>query len=100
MIPSSVKIGGVVYNVYEAESVSDDENILLGEVDYHKATIYINEDNHPDMKEQTLLHEMIHVILRMMGKGDLNEDEYFVDALAYNLHQVLKENKIHFGEEE
>jgi Zn-dependent peptidase ImmA (M78 family) len=96
MIPDKVKIAGIDYKVEETEHRDAGEDALMGEINYFTATIYINESANPQIKEQTLVHEIVHGILVAMGRKDLNEDEYFVDGLAYNLHQVLKDNKLTF----
>jgi len=100
MIPKTIKIGGIQYTVNIAEHRNaDNGDILMGEVTYVDANIYLNEKLQSDVMEQTLIHEIVHVILRHMGRKDLNEDEYFVDALALNLYQVFKDNGWTFGKE-
>lgn len=98
MLPEKVKIGSVDYTVTEAAHRNAESNeTLCGEIDYFQAVIYINETGTKQTKEQTLLHEIVHGILITMGKGELNEDEAFVDGLSYNLHQLLTDNHLYFG---
>lgn len=100
-IPSKVKIGGITYSVVITENRNvENGDILMGEVTYTDAQIYLNEKCAQEPKEQTLLHEIFHVILRQMGRKDLNEDEYFVDGLSMNLYQVMKDNGWAFGGED
>lgn len=100
MIPKQIKIGGTTYEVKIAEQRTvKGNNVLMGEVDYCAGSIYINEKLKDDVMEQTLLHEMFHIILRVMGREKLNQDEYFVDALSLNLHQVFRDNGWTFSKE-
>jgi Zn-dependent peptidase ImmA (M78 family) len=98
MIPSKVKISGIDYEIAIAEKRSlDNGNILLGEISYHKATIYINQEQNEQMQQATLLHEIIHGILYHIG-SELNDDEKIVEGLASGLHQVFRDNNWKMGE--
>lgn len=43
-----------------------------------------------DQKEQTYIHELVHMILDHLGYSELSTNEEFVDRLAKCLHQALK----------
>jgi Zn-dependent peptidase ImmA (M78 family) len=65
--------------------------VLLGEITYAQATIYINEEQNDQLKEATLLHEIVHGILYHMG-SELNDNEKFVEGFSSGLHQVFRDN--------
>lgn len=99
MLPTKIKISGIDYEIAIAEHRNDKEgDILLGEIDYAGATIFINEDQSDQMKTATLIHEIVHGILYHMG-SKLNEDEYFVEGLASGLYQVIRDNDIKLSKE-
>lgn len=99
-IPSKVKIGGITFNTQIAESRAVENGFLFGEITYMDSKIYLNEKISPKVMQQTFLHEVIHGILRVMGRKDLNEDEYFVDGLSMNIYQVMIDNGWTFGGED
>ena len=61
----------------------------LGEIDVNSCEITVKEGNKQTMIV-TLLHEIIHGILYQAGYNSHNENE--IDALAYGLYSVLKNN--------
>jgi Zn-dependent peptidase ImmA (M78 family) len=101
MLPSKVKISGIDYDISIAENrkANDDGDILMGEIVYHQASIYINEDLNEQLKEATLLHEIVHGILYHMG-SEMNDNEKFVEGLSSGLHQVFRDNNWSLGGEE
>lgn len=99
-IPKKVKIGGVTYVVEFRKNDTDTMGVLnLGQLHYHHGKLSIDENMPKDIQEQVFLHEVTHGMLRMMGRKDLNEDEYFVDGLSYILHQIMRDNNWTFGKE-
>jgi hypothetical protein len=49
-----------------------------------------------EMKQQVLLHEIIHCVFQLLGMHDEHNDERLVQSLAGVLHQVLKDNPLLF----
>ena len=43
-----------------------------------------------DITEATFYHELVHAMLEMIGRDDLNQDEQFVDNMGNLLHQFDK----------
>lgn len=95
-LPERVKIAGVVYEVNIAENRSEKDGKLLGEIVYHEGTIYLNEDQRPDIMAATFLHEVVHGVLYHMG-SKLNDDEKFVEGFTSGLYQVFADNGWTFG---
>lgn len=44
-------------------------------------------------KEQTLIHESVHIILDELGYSDLSNDEKFVQSFSNALHQLINSAK-------
>lgn len=88
-IPSSVKIGGITYQVkiqnswFESDE-SDGETFWTQE---QGNTIYIREDLSQEAKEVTFLHECLHAINGVM-------DHEFLDSLSEQFYQLLKDNNL------
>lgn len=86
MIPEKVMICGIPHNV-ELCSDDFDMDIHLGQIDYVRANIKINKNATPEMQEQSLIHEMLHGMFVMIGRGDLSTDETLVQSLASAIYQ-------------
>lgn len=88
-----INILGITYNVQEVECVNrtDPE---LGEVNFLTNEIRIDKALPQDLKEQTLMHEILHAIFNLLGMYDLCEDESKVQSLVTALHQVFKTQPI------
>jgi len=62
----------------------------FGQADLQGCEILINQDIADDLKRDTLLHEVIHII---SGCNALGLEEEQVACLGNNLAQVLEDNK-------
>lgn len=94
-IVNEVKIGSMVYAVKKT-----DKTIVLngrewyGTIDYDMHEIDINTQIQDIQgQEQTLLHEIIHGIVkdRDISFGN-DEEESIIDKIACGLHQLIKDN--------
>lgn len=90
-LPKSVKIGGEVFEVIEAEASLDSR--ALGELDYKKARLVIDKDLNPAAKASVLLHEILEVI---NYKNQLNLEHRSIMTLEHDLYQVLHDNQLCF----
>ncbi len=95
MIPN-VKIGAVTYNIKELDDLHDVDGegrkvYFHGRIDYSEALVKIAEDQAHDVKVVTLWHELLHAILKNAGYDDHSETH--IDALAYGLIQVMRDNR-------
>lgn len=87
-----VEILGVNYEIKELEIVDENPNVL-GQIVYQKQEIQIKKSLLKDMKNSTIIHEIVHGILFHSGKQELNEKEDLVESLSSSIYQVLKSNK-------
>ena len=65
-----------------------------GQIDFVKCRIRIDSSMSHKMKEQTLMHEILHGILEGLGMEDLNSDERAVQSIASALHLTLTSQAI------
>lgn len=87
-----VEILGVNYEIKELDIVDENPNVL-GQIVYQKQEIQIKKSLLKDMKNSTIIHEIVHGILFHSGKQELNEKEDLVESISSSIYQVLKSNK-------
>lgn len=87
-----VEILGVNYEIKELEIIDENPNVL-GQIVYQKQEIQIKKSLLKDMKNSTIIHEIVHGILFHSGKQELNEKEDLVESLSSSIYQVIKSNK-------
>ena len=95
----SVKIGWKEYEIVEAEintAMIEDPKECYGEIDYNKCKIYLNANYDEKIKQETLLHEILHGITDMY---DLDMSENFVTRLSNALFTAIKDNNILINQE-
>lgn len=88
-IPSSVKIGGMVYEVRVTNDWPN-HDFDDGETFYDKKVgnvIFIREDLSQEAKEITFIHEILHCI-----NSTMNHE--FLDSFAEQLYQVFSDNNL------
>lgn len=89
-LPETIKINWRTYEIIEKDTCSGG-NYYLGSNDAHAGIIEIKKGQDGDSKRVTILHEVIHSILRYAG-NKLKKDENFIEMMANGIYQVLKEN--------
>jgi len=104
----NLKIGARIYSVEkwsgsEIESFTGrDSNEICGFTDYYQGKIIVNGDVSKDVREETLLHEIMHTLLDNSGISEigkqLKEDPQVAELVATitapRLHAMLKDNDI------
>ena len=84
-----VRICGIPYQIIEKECIESSSGRCLGLITYDEGTIEIRKGQQPDYYRQTLIHEMVHGMLVMIGRNELSEDETFVQSLALAISQTF-----------
>lgn len=87
-----VEILGVNYEIKELDIIDENPDVL-GQIIYQKQQIEIKKSLKKDMKNTTIIHEMIHGILFHSGKQELNKNEDLIESLSNSIYQILKSNK-------
>ena len=93
MADSTISILGIPYKVLEVECVNKGEP-RKGEIDFIKCEIRIDKDMPNNLKEQVLMHEIIHAICDLQGFFDIGENENVVQGLATALYHTFKSQVI------
>lgn len=93
-----VTICGIPHKVIFTDNHFDID-LHLGQINYDKAEIYINNDLTEELKQEALCHEILHGILMHLGYNDQNQDEQFVQAVANAISQTFIVNGIFESEE-
>lgn len=83
-----VKICGIPHKVIFTDNHFDID-LHLGQINYDKAEIYINNNMTEELKEEALCHEILHGILMHLGYNEQNQDEQFVQAVANAISQTF-----------
>jgi Zn-dependent peptidase ImmA (M78 family) len=100
-IPEKIRIGSSDYSV-----LLTDENLVCngqesyGWINYNYHLIKINKNIQDKQgQEKTLLHELIHGIVRERSLDVANSnEEIIVEEIAMGLHQVIRDNPNMFKE--
>lgn len=86
-----VNICGIPHKViYCKDEFNTDTH--YGQIDYGKAVIKISEDISKEQQDEALCHEILHGILVHIGKGELSQDEEFVNVLSNAIYQSFIPN--------
>lgn len=96
MIPQTIKVAGMEYYTSESFDLISQYG-LLGQINYHKGIIELEHNLSQSRKEQVYIHEVTHGIFREAGYEE--QDEEMIDRVSMVLYQVLKDNKLYFGED-
>ncbi len=83
----TVTICGIPHTIEEVPVIDEErEGIVQGEITYNEAKIRIKKDLPYEIKQEVLMHEVVHGILYHIGEAELCGDERFVQALANGIH--------------
>lgn len=85
-----VNICGIKYEIVECEDTFNTDTIHFGQIEFKDAIIKINKDMNPQIKNETLCHEITHGILVHIGRSDLSDDENLVQALGNAISQTFE----------
>lgn len=83
-----LNILGVLYEVKEVDVVNKTEP-RRGEINYLTNEIRIDKNMPKSLKEQVLMHEIMHAVFDLLGLHELGEDEEKVQSIATALHHVF-----------
>jgi Zn-dependent peptidase ImmA (M78 family) len=101
-----IKVGNRRYEVEQCSVQQMEDYTTAGDVcgftDYYQGKIAINKDMAKDVREETLIHEILHTLLDNSGieevsrqvKEGANLSELVATILAPRLHSLIKENKL------
>lgn len=83
-----MKIGAITWTIKQVEEAEIDcDGRTIGDQSESTQLIRIARNLSPEMKEEVLIHEILHCINPQLDHGT-------VEMVAKALHQVLKENNL------
>lgn len=85
---NNINICGINHKIEEYTDIFDCDT-HFGQIDYATATIKINKDLPDDLKQLTLVHEILHGILTLTGYDDLSQDETLIKTLSCELNRIF-----------
>lgn len=92
-MPKEVNILGVIYQVKEVDTVNKTDP-RRGEINYLTNEIKIDKNMPKTLKEQVLMHEIMHAVFDLLGLYELGENEEKVQSIATALHHVFTSQTI------
>lgn len=95
IIPKKIHFAGFDYKVQEVEKLDGDSN--WGRTTMRDRQIFLEKDMNTQNKEETFLHEIIHIALRHSTgweKLSNDEEEKLVKAWSMNIYGILKDNNL------
>lgn len=95
IIPEEIKLFNQTIKVIFKRDLIDKQQ-CFGMWDYRKNTIYLQQSTRKykltsEQINSTLVHELIHVCLDLLGEHKLSENEVFVSSLSNLIHQFIEE---------
>ena len=83
-------ICGIPHTIIEKEVIEGNgSGTICGQITYCDCIIEMRKNLPPELYKQTLVHEIVHGMLVMIGRNDLSDDETFVQSLALAISQTF-----------
>lgn len=98
-IPKQLKCGGLIFGVRESQDVANAANVW-GQTQFKQQKIFLEEGETQQKKEETFLHEIVHICLGQSGivprlqRLDKDLEEDIVGSIDSHLYQILKDNHL------
>ena len=89
----NINILGMKHKIKNCD-VIDNNVTTMGQVDLFNQIIKIKNEMGKEVKQQTLMHEIIHAVLFNLGYNDEYTNEKFVQQLSLGIYQLIKDNDI------
>ena len=86
-----INLLGVDITVNEVDVVCKEEP-MRGVYNYLTATIKLDKNMPISMKNNVLIHELLHAMFDLLGYEDLRDDEQKVQAIATALNQLFHQD--------
>jgi len=91
-ITSPIQVGGHWYKIIRDGKIDDFGH--LGDINYRTQTITIDPNKPTSQQEESLIHELHHLVNQVYCNGRLEESD--VDPLSEGIYQALKQLGIEF----
>ena len=95
-IPTNINIAGLNWTIKCVDPNSHElvAGTTVGHIYYDQLLIVYSQHLHPDIAEQTVLHELTHAVMFMLGRASdskIDLDESFIDSFSMYQHQILQQ---------
>lgn len=94
-IPEKITIAGIEYTISKIPSNHSDLDYgrLCGSCFFREGFIKIRDDMKPDNENQTLLHELTHLVCDALNisQETIVVDERFVESFSQLWYQIIKQ---------
>lgn len=90
-----ISLLGVNISVEEVDVVCK-EDPRKGEYNYLTGVIKLDQNMPTNMKNQVLMHELLHAMFDFLGLDELRDDEQKVQMIATGLHQLFTQNEVFY----
>jgi hypothetical protein len=91
MRPDTVDIMGLTFTV-EDRPRDEIEQQAMGAALLRRQVIALSTEQHPQQVRDTLLHETVHMLLRLLDLEGRKADERFVNTFTTGLLDTLRRN--------
>ena len=88
-----IKIGWRKYKVTFENGLEIDGEFVNGFIDTDNLVIQLDKNLPKKTKQQVLIHEVVHGVLKNAGKQELFKNEELVDCIASGIMQVIYDNE-------
>lgn len=88
-----INILGVIYTVKEVDTVNKTDP-RRGEINFLTNEIRIDKNMPKSLKEQVLMHEILHAVFDLLGYEKLAVNEKKVQSIATALHHIFSTQTI------
>ena len=93
MLPDSLKIGGITFQVEEVNGLSANKD-AFGYISFADNKIFVENSISPERKMSVLVHEIMEGVY---GSLEIEIEHDKLSAIAHVLHQILQDNRIIWG---
>lgn len=88
---NKVNICGIPFIIEDKDYISFAERgLCLGLIHHDSGIIEMNKNQSKEIYHQTLIHEITHGMLTLIGRDDLSNDEAFVQSLSLAINQTFE----------
>lgn len=93
-IPNTVKIDGMEYTITLTNEtiMNEDFKVLLGRIDYTQCKIVLDGKANEQTVKATLMHEIVHGIMKERNIDMQTEQETFIDEIAKGFYNLINDN--------
>lgn len=94
VIPKKIHFAGQNYKVSEVSNLTSDDGVW-GRTDFYNCLIDIDKDLAVGFKEETLIHELMHIAYwHTSNKLTKEGEEDIIKPWSLNIYGILKDNNL------